>query len=155
MLVDAFWAYRTAYETPIGMSPYRIVFGKACHLPIELGHWALWAIKKFSFDMAKDSDHHKLQLNELEELRIDTYESSKIYKARTKWDSTYDVIEVFLHGAVEIKNPKDGTTFEVNGQRLKHYVDGINRGEMIEVVHLQTQYIFHHNCFESRRLKIL
>ncbi|XP_028088260.1 uncharacterized protein LOC114288845 [Camellia sinensis] len=100
--------------------------------------------------MAKAANHRKLQLNELEELHNDAYENSKIYKARTKafhdkhisrklrsqWDGPYKVIEVFLHGAVEIKNPQDGTTFKVNGQRLKHYVDGIERGEMIEVVHL-------------------
>ncbi|XP_028101735.1 uncharacterized protein LOC114301036 [Camellia sinensis] len=137
--------------------------------------------------MAKAGDHRKLQLNELEELCNDAYESSKIYKVRTKlfhdkhisrksfephqkvwlfnaklrlflgklqsrWDGPYELIEVFLYMAVEIKNPKDGTTFKVNGQRLKHYMDGIQRREMIEVVYLTTQYIFHRNCFKSRGL---
>ncbi|XP_028091261.1 uncharacterized protein LOC114291607 [Camellia sinensis] len=120
--------------------------------------------------MAKASNHRKLELNELEELLNDAYESSKIYKARIKafhdkhishksephqkvwlfnaklqlfpgklwsrWDVPYEVIEVFPHGTVEIKNPQDGTTFKVNGQQLNHYVDGIEKGEMIEVVHL-------------------
>nr|GEW75947.1 DNA-directed DNA polymerase [Tanacetum cinerariifolium] len=83
-LDDALWAFRTAYKTPIGCTPYKLVYEKACHLPIELKHKAYWTLKHANFDLKTAGNHRKVQINELNELRDQAYEYSLIYKEKTK-----------------------------------------------------------------------
>nr|GEX47871.1 reverse transcriptase domain-containing protein [Tanacetum cinerariifolium] len=83
-LDDALWAFRTTYKTRIGCTPYKLVYEKACYLPIELEHKAYWALKHANYDLQTTGDHRKVQFNELNELRDQAYENSLIYKEKTK-----------------------------------------------------------------------
>nr|KAJ0184642.1 hypothetical protein LSAT_V11C900495600 [Lactuca sativa] len=83
-LHDAFWAYRNAYKIPIGMSPFRFVFGKLWHLPVELEHRAFSAVKQCNFNIDEAGRHRKPQRQVLEDLRNDSYENSRDYKDKTK-----------------------------------------------------------------------
>nr|GEX76277.1 reverse transcriptase domain-containing protein [Tanacetum cinerariifolium] len=83
-LNDALWVFRTVYKTPTGYTPFRIVYGKACYLPVEIKHKAHWVLKQCNMDLILASEIRLMQLNELAELRDGAYKNNRIYKERAK-----------------------------------------------------------------------
>ena len=104
-LDDALWV---AYKTPIGISPYRIVFGKPCHLSLKLEYKAMWTIKKPNFDFHATKEERLLQMNELEDLRNEAYVNVRIYKDKTKkWHGQKIMRKEFKAGEqVILYNPR-------------------------------------------------
>ncbi|GKB54857.1 reverse transcriptase domain-containing protein [Tanacetum coccineum] len=122
-------------ETPIGCTPYKLVYRKSCHLPIELEHKAYWALKHANFDLKTAGDHQrtkKLHDSKIKNRifnvgdRVLLFNSRlKIFsgKLKTRWAVPFTITKVFPYGTIELSQP-DGPNFKVNGHRVKHYFRG-------------------------------
>ncbi|GJT71944.1 reverse transcriptase domain-containing protein [Tanacetum coccineum] len=120
-LDDALWAFRTAYKTPIGCTPYKLVYGKACHLPIDYENYLSNKEKTKRIHDAKI----KNRIFNVGDQVLLFNSRLKIFsgKLKSRWSGPFTIVQVFLYGTVELSQ-NSGPNFKVNGHRLKHYFGG-------------------------------
>ncbi|GJZ41293.1 reverse transcriptase domain-containing protein [Tanacetum coccineum] len=150
-LDDALWAFRTAFKTPTGTTPYKLVYGKNCHLPFKIKHSAYRALKNCIPDLIVAGEKRMFQLHELDEFRHQAYEHSRLYKARSKvWhDRKLKMRKEFKHGnkkkIIMIKGKQSLPSFRKNEIQKQDE----NRGE-----HLIRRFAGRGNEPDPRDVKI-
>ncbi|RDY07232.1 hypothetical protein CR513_08683, partial [Mucuna pruriens] len=122
------------------MSPYRIVFGKACHLLVEIKHRAYWELEELRLEAYENSQIYKEKVKHFHDSRILRKEFSVgqkvllfnsklkliIGKLRSKWDRSFVETNIFPYGVVKVRDEANNNTSKVNGNQLKHEGSNLN-----------------------------
>nr|GEY61013.1 hypothetical protein [Tanacetum cinerariifolium] len=136
-------AFRTAFKTPIGCTPYKLAYGKSSLLPIELEHRAYWALKHVNFDLKTAERTKKLHDSKIKNLIFNVGDQVLFFNSRLKilsgklkirWSGPFTITQVFLYGTIELSQP-NGPNFKVNGHRMKHYFGGDIPSKVVPDLH--------------------